>query len=718
MIPYSPSANSREIYAARYLDKDAPTIDALHRRVSGGNDTYYRLMNEGVFLPNSPTLFNAGTKLGGTLSACFVFSIADALLGDWPDGGCPQPFADSIAGTTFKAMAVAKAGGGVGYYLGNLRPEGSEVKSTHKRACGPVGVLHWLNRINQLITQGGKRALAQMGVLPCWHPDFRKFIHCKDDHPEELSSFNISGSWTDEWLNKVDFDANGRAITAEETETGLWWEHVGSAWRTGCPGVLFWSTVNFWNATPHLGTVDATNPCGETPNLTNEPCNLGSAALSRFFKRVGVKWVFLWDEFKQRVREMIRFMDDILDWNVFPHPDITKAAMATRKLGLGAMGYADALALQRIPYDCQEAVDWGGEVMKVLNEEAFRESHHLAGVKGPYPAWEATPDDWKKRFPWCRNSTRTSIAPTGTIGLLADASSSIEPHYELEWERTTNEGIKLKERIPVADRLGDFVPKTAHQVAPEWHIKHQAAFQKHTNLGVSKTINLPNHATVRDVSEAYRLMWQSGCKGGTIYRDGCRPEQVLVAKKKKTSVYTVTRSEEPVELPNDVPQLPRHKFRAGGTKCYLHVGTTPDGKRPIEVFLTVSKAGSALRGLLDAWAIQVSNNLQRGIPVEKLVELHGGTRFEPCGVTGNPDVPLCSSIPDYVVRYLQLKFAAPKHVTEITVRVEVEGAAAPAKSLSGSMRSGELCPDCGQELFVEAGCLTCHKPGCGYSRCG
>lgn len=642
---------------------------------------------------------------------CFVFDIADALLGDWPAGGCDQPFSDSILGTTFKAACVAKAGGGVGYYLGNIRPEGSPVHSTHKKACGPVGVLHWLHRLRSLITQGGKRDLAQMAILDAHHPDIHKFIHCKDEDPKALESFNISVSWRDDWLNCVEWDRlpsgpDPRWPTVGGNETMLWWEQCQSAWRTGDPGMFFWSTTNRWNATPHLGDINATNPCGETPNISDEPCNLGSLALLRFVERVKGGWRVAWDKLKYYARIATRFLDDILDWNVFPHPDITRMARATRKLGMGVMGWADMLALLRIPYDTQDAVDLGEEVMKVINTEALDESMAMAETKGPYPAYD--PDKSPSWAPRARNSTRTSVAPTGTISIIAGCEPSIEPHFALERTRTTNEGIKLKERISdwLGD-LGDFVPKTANEVGIEWHVKHQAAFQKHTNLGVSKTINLPNSATVADISRAYRLMWESGCKGGTVYRDGCRNEQVLVATKK--SVYSTgvsVNGDGYDKLPDDVEQLPRHKFRIGKTKCYLHVGVTPDRKRPVELFLRVSKSGSTMQGLLDSWAMSVSLALQRGTPLEQLVELHAGSRFEPYGPTSNKRVPICTSIPDYVVRYLESVFLRPAEPDS------------EVKSLGRTTGSGLFCPDCQSELTYAAGCLVCRNTDCNYSRCG
>jgi len=673
------SVNALTLLKQRYLENGDETPDSMWDRVSGGNKEFRDMMSQLLMLPNSPTLFNRGTKTGGTLSACFVFDIADSLLGDWPAGGLSEPSINSILGTLFKAACVAKAGGGVGYYLGNIRAEGALVNSTHRKACGVVQVIRMLNQLRTLITQGGKRDLAQMGVTPISHPDALKVIHCKDDDPQSLSSFNLSMSWRNQDL---------LASLTDEKYKHLWKEHCTSAWKTGCPGILFWDTINDKNATPHLGDINATNPCGETPNISDEPCNLGSLALLRFVRDKKVDW----DMLKHYAYLATEFLDDILDDNTFPHPAITKMSLATRKLGLGAMGWADMLAMLHIPYDTQDAVDLGEEVMRVINHEAYKASESMMRVKGAYPAWdEKLSPKWAHKL---RNSTRTSIAPTGSISIIANCEPSIEPHYELERTRTTYEGIKLHEKITdwLPD-LGDFVPKTAAQISPHWHIKHMAAFQRHTDLGVSKTVNLPNSASVEDISLAYMMMWREGCKGGTIFRDGCRSEQVLVSSK-KTSVYTTGAAAVPAKLvlPNDVPQRPRHKFRVGGTKCYLHIGEV--GNKPVEIFLRSSQLGSTIQGMLDAWAMEVSSNLQHGTTVDQLVKLHGGSRFEPAGLTGNADLPICTSIPDYVVRYLALVYEGKEHVFD----------------------SGMPCPECGEQMVSQAGCLNCKK--CGYSRCG
>jgi ribonucleoside-diphosphate reductase alpha chain len=764
MLPAVLTDNSKTILAQRYIDKvHDKTVDGLWDRVSLGNPEYRRLMSELLFLPNSPTMFNMGLPTGGTSSACFVFDLEDTLLGDWPTGGLPEPFITSILGTMFKAACVAKAGGGVGYYLGNLRPEGAEVKSTHKKACGPVTVLRFLNFLRTLITQGGKRDLAQMGVLDAHHPDIRKFIHVKDIDPQALGSFNISVSWRNEYLNQVCFE--GIPTGGGNDWTQIWWEQCESAWKSGCPGNLFWDTINADNATPHLGNINATNPCGETPNINDEPCNLGSLAVCRYLIDHGPhraakhRFEIDWDHLKADTRTAIRFLDDILDNNAFPHPNITKMALETRKLGLGVMGLADLFAILGVPYDSAEAVNLSSELAAHQKEVAAKASLELAEQKGAYPAWKTMPRELRDAWRPYRNSTRTSIAPTGTIAIIAGVWGSIEPYFAAEAERTTYEGIKLADGIPdwvkaILHETGHS-PKVASEVHWRYHVRHQAAWQKHTDLGVSKTINMPNDATVKDVSDAYRFMWETGCKGGTIFRDGCREEQVLV-KRTTRSVYSTAKPEEPgrrlmvepgmlalpgdltpeqkaefqkysqslqrylalpsgpdrrKKLPDERPSVTR-KFHLGRVKGYLTVGLFPDGS-PGEVFINIGKQGSTLDGLVDTWAITLSAALQNGVPLEDLVKRHAGTSFEPNGLTQCPEIPVATSIPDFVVRWLDWKFGKKNPTGEEKAFLEMQ-----QRTPKATGHTGKYCPDCNTELHWDAGCYVCRKPGCGFSKCG
>lgn len=743
--------SARKLLDERYLS-GGETVRGMFARAGGGNEEYVSLMEDLLFLPNSPTLFNRGKNNGCTSSACFVFDVDDCMTRN--DDGTFNP--NSIVGTRWKAVEVARAGGGVGYYFGNLRQRGALIKSVHRVACGPVRVLRDFHAVSALITQGGLRELAQMGVLPVWHPDIREWIHCKDEDPQGLGSFNISCSWFEEQLKEC-WGGDGSATPLPNKWGDLWNEQVESAWKHGCPGMLFPDTINKFNPNIHLGYINATNPCGETPNRNNEPCNLGSLALSRFFFK-GNRSVD-WNRLEEAVRTATRFLDDILDHNIFPHPDITAAAMLTRKLGLGVMGWSKLLALCHVHYDSWDAVNLGRRIMKLIREVSEDESEKMGKEKGPYKGFSETKTQHRMR----RNETTTSIAPTGSIAILADLFhwQGIEPPPYLYQKRKTAKGTELEERVDISEFEG-FVPKTAHEIGLEWHVRHQAAFQENTHLGVSKTINLRKEATKEDVSNAYKMMWESGCKGGTVYRDKSREEQVIlnaedgeVSKKRTKSVWSLSdaalptqvmrdaeaamerlKSTSPLDaeayargveerrglessngsgepstspqgvlhgvgsekrrrLPGRVPTI-RQKFRIGNTKGYLHVGMYPDGS-PGEVFLT-ARRGSTLDGFMDAWSVGVSNALQYGTPLENIVRQYEGMRFEPCGPTGCKEVPFCTSIPDFVVRWLKMEF--------------LEG-----KDVRPTRGTGDFCPDCNTELIRQMNCLMCPRLGCGWSRC-
>lgn len=654
--------NAINLVRKRYLDPGM-TVDNMFDLASLGNPEYRALMTNLLFLPNSPTLFNAGRGNGCTLSACFVFDVFDCMLTH--NGKVRE---DSIVRTREKAVAVAKAGGGVGYYLGNLRPRNSPIKSVHRVACGPLGVLHDYQQISRLMTQGGRRELAQMAILPFDHPDFPEFIHVKNADPEAYNSFNISGRWTGAGLR---------------THASLLREQATSAHATGCPGVLFDDHVNAANRNPHLGRINATNPCGETPNRSDEPCNLGSLALPRF---VSTNRTIDFDALAHTIRLSIRFMDDILTANVWPHPSIERAALLTRKLGLGVMGFADLLAMMHIHYDTPEALDLSARLSDFIRTTAREASAELARELGPYTGYDVTLTD----DVMLRNETVTSIAPTGSIAIIAGCWGGIEPHFALDCQRTTSEGLVLQDGVQawVRERCEGFTPRIASEISPEWHVRHQAVWQSNTCLGVSKTVNMPNSATVDDVLKVYTLAHELGCKGVTVFRDGCRSEQVLVKAKTK-SRYHVNRL-------TPTRDAITHEVHIGGHTVFFTISTFDDGA-PAELFLRVGKIGSSVAGMLDAWAIAFSTALQRGTPLTEFVKHYIGMRFEPNGLTDNPVIPACTSIHDYVCRWMLLRFAP---------------------DVAPQPKSGQLCPECGAELLLISGCLTCTSNGCGWTRCG
>lgn len=656
-------------------------------RVSMGRVDYREMLESLDFLPNSPTLMNIGNPdFNGTFSACFKFDPQDSMF-DGPS---------SIMPTLVKAAGVLKAGGGVGYALSAIRPEGALVNSTHGKAFGPIGFLRMAHVLAQEITQGGKRDAAQMGILHCEHPDLRKFIHCKDDNPEALSTFNISVAVTDDWMT--------RAQEVGTAEYALLDEMAQSAWRTGDPGVYFIDEAERYNPTPWLGKLTGTNPCGEVPLLDNEPCNLGSINLGHFVLTAdgadGIDWVRL----QGVARLATEYLDAVLDRNQFPDPAIDKIARTTRKLGLGVCGWADMLAQLGIPYDSVEATKLADKVMRWIDQNARYASRELAHESGRAPAFGSRLQ---------RNATVTCIAPTGTIAILMNASSGIEPYFAAQNQRMMGDGTILMEDAWAGLNLpAEHTPKVSHEIAPTWHIQHQAAFQARTDLAVSKTINMPNSSTWQDVRAAYVEMWERKCKGGTIYRDGSREVQVL------TSTVNAAPSSAPTGYAPSIPVqsaegwrdiLPdrrvgpsrTQKFRVGETEGFITANCYDDGA-PAEVFLKLSRGGSTLDGFADWWAQSFSVMLQmahrQGIPFTWFTSKFKGRRFEPSGMTNDVRIPHASSIADYVAKWLDLEFGSP--ADQVVVMVEQM-----------------ICPECGNNaLQMVEGCETCRL--CGHTACG
>lgn len=670
---------AQDIFERRYKYQDE-TFDEMLQRVSTAvaeseekghreeySDKFYNLMASGRFLPNSPTLFNAGTGQG-LLSACFLFVVDDSLV--------------SMMECHRLAGLVMKYGGGVGYTFSRVRPKGTPIKTVQGRACGPVALLPYYNSMANLITQGGKRSGAQMGVLSIDHEDITDFIHAKDENPDDLHTFNISVAITDAFMKRyVDGDEKAKEQLHSIAE---------STWRTGDPGVFFIDEANRHNPTPWLGDLEGTNPCGEVPLLDKEACNLGSHNLGKYVNEDEVHW----EQLGADVKLAVRLLDDVITANHFPDSAITEAVNKTRKIGLGVMGWADMLALLHIPYDCMKAVNLALEVMKFIQVEANKASFELGDEKGVAPAFEMHGDTSLR---W-RNATRTCIAPTGSISQLAGCSSGIEPHYELEYTRTMydkGDPVKFDVVEPVLEQLrsrgDDFIPKTALEIGPEWHIRHQAAFQRYTDLAVSKTVNVPESTSVDEIEASYVSMWEKGCKGGTIYRDNCRNLQVLSRKEESITSQVVNGR---LRLP-DERNAKTVKFSVGGQEGYFTVGEYENGQ-PGEVFIKIAKEGTTVAGMYDVVGILTSLALQYQVPLESIVSKLEGMRFEPYGPTTNPAIGFASSIPDYIFRWLRLKYG------------DIQGVESVA---------GLFCPDCNGELIYQEGCLKC-KEQCGYDRCG
>jgi len=563
------TVNALEVLRKRYLLRDeegriVETPAQMFKRVAraiarvdkkyGGNfkkseKTFYRMTTRLEFVPNSPTLFNAGTKLG-QLSACFVLPVEDSLK--------------SIFTAVTNMALIEKSGGGVGFDFSKLRPKGDIVKSTKGVASGPVSFMRVFDTATEVIKAGGKRRGAMMGVLRVDHPDIIEFITSKQK-PGVLSNFNISVAVTDEFLKKLEEDEDYWLVNPRNGEKvkklkarDVWNLIAHSAWKTGDPGVVFMDEINRHNPTPEVGRIESTNPCGEQPLLAYESCNLGSINLSRMVEDGRVNWKRL----GETVRNAVHFLDNVIDANRFPLKKIEEMTKANRKIGLGVMGFADMLIKLGIPYNSKKALRLAEKIMKFVTDEARKKSVELGEERGSFPNFDKSV--WKDKYHAMRNATVTTIAPTGSISIIAGCSSGIEPLFAVSFIRNVLGGTRLfeinalfervaKERGFYSARLLEEIAKTgsvqglsevpedvkkvfvtALDISPEWHVRMQAAFQKYTDNAVSKTVNMPFEAKVEDVREVFELAWKLKCKGVTVFRYGSKPEQVLYIGEVKT----------------------------------------------------------------------------------------------------------------------------------------------------------------------------------------
>jgi len=557
------SVNAIEVLEKRYLLKDekgalAETPTGMFLRVAKGvaeaeklyggkpdeaAKEFYGAMSRLEFLPNSPTLFNAGTKTNFALSACYVLPVEDSLEGIF---------------TTLKNMAlVEQTGGGVGFDFSRLRPTGDIVRTTMGVASGPVSFMKIFDAATEVIKAGGRRRGAMMAILRVDHPDVTEFIAAKA-RSGVLTNFNISLTATDAFMKAVeeggDYDlVNPRTkLPVKRISAHYVWDRlVDNAWRSGDPGIVFIDEVNRHNPTPQVGKMESTNPCGEQPLLPYESCNLGSINLAKMVADGAVDW----EKLRQTVQTGIRFLDDVIDVNPYPIKETSEITHANRKIGLGVMGFADLLILLGVPYDSDRAVEIAEEIARFINEESGKASEQLALKRGSFANFKGS--IWEGRFKARRNATVTTVAPTGTISIIAGCSSGIEPLFAIAFMRHVLEGARLFELHPIFEQMAkdrgfsrgetlekivahgtikdvDGVPEdvrrlfiTAHDIAPEWHVRMQAAFQRHCENAVSKTVNLPEDASIADVDRVYRLAYQLRCKGVTIYRYGSKGAQVL-----------------------------------------------------------------------------------------------------------------------------------------------------------------------------------------------
>jgi len=699
---------ARAIAAAELIYNPKANVKAVE-------DGFFKIMSGLEFLPNSPTLMNAGKKLG-QLSACFVLPVEDSM--------------ESIFDAVKYTALIHKSGGGTGFSFSRLRPENDVVGSTGGVASGPVSFMRAFDTVTDVTKQGGTRRGANMGIMNIDHPDIIKFITAKEDM-KALTNFNISVALTADFMESVKAGADYDLINPRTGKSAgrlnakdVFEKIVDMAWRTGDPGIVFIDRINAANPTPHLGKIESTNPCGEQPLLPYESCNLASKNLSRTMKKKGSGWDIDYPRLAQAVRTGVRFLDNVIDVNKFPLPQIEEMTRKTRKIGLGIMGFADMLVMLGVPYNSHEALECAEDVMEFINKKATEASVELAKERGVFPAFEGSIYDVEGGAR-VRNATRTTIAPTGTLSMIAGCSSGIEPLFALSYTKTVLDGTpfvevnpyfkeaavkggfysdELMKKLAEGAHLGEIkgIPDkvkrvfvTAHEITPEWHVKMQAAFQRSTDNAVSKTINFPHEATREDVARAYMLAYEEGLKGITIYRDRSRDSQVLTTGKKQEK----TPEESVLREPRKRPAETKGTITKVTTGCgSLYVTVAYDDKGIFEVFSTLGKSGACASAQLEAICRLISTALRSGVDVAQIVKQFRGIRCPSIAWEGGKSILSCA---DAIASVLE------KHIkTDSKAELEDYGL---AKNMAGQ------CPECSNVLVFSEGCYHC--PACGYTKC-
>lgn len=829
--------NALRVLQARYLKKDedgrrTETPEELFRRVakavaeaeknyssepqvqSEWEERFYSLMVSRRFMPNSPTLMNAGREMG-MLSACFVLPVRDSI----------NEIFDAIKHTAL----IQKAGGGTGFAFDELRPTGDYISSSGGTTSGPISFWRAFSEATNAIQQGAFRRGANMGMMYIHHPDILKFLHAKEDLTQ-FTNYNISVKVPDAWMDSFEREPHAphvvrnprtgrtyllpKALVIWEydikslveikegqplpkgdfyTCSDIWNIIIKNAHRTGEPGVVFMDRINEVNPTPHIGRMEATNPCGEQPLLPYEACNLGSINLAEFV-HVGDRGTASvdWDGLKSCVHESTRYLDNIIDVNKYPLKEITDMCHANRKIGLGIMGFADALYKLGVAYNSDEGVEWGDKFMKFVDEESHNYSEGLAKERGCFPNWKGSTYDTKFKRPM-RNATCTTVAPTGTISIIAGCSGGVEPMYSLAFFRNVLRGQAegktpmvetnpifedlarshgfysegLMERIATEGTLAHCpeVPEDvkrvfvcAHDISPEWHMQMQAAFQRHCDASISKTINFPESACVEDVDKIYRMAYGLRCKGVTVYRNGCRKHQPM-ALKSSDKVNEGTKEVSPVHKPLEPATLPeitsgiRVRQLTPFGNMHINITVDPKTEREMEVFAQLGKGGDLANSDLEAICRMISLWLRSGGGVDHVINqlVSIGSSLQVSTKDGK-----IMSLGDGLARGLQKYVRAKKDfglrgLLTGDVDVDTIPAVAPAKINGNGNGNGHgnghgsgngskahrtqsalppgrydgmqwqqaqfkvRCPDCQGELRFNEGCMTCEA--CGFSKC-
>jgi len=686
---------------------------------------FYEMMTALDFLPNSPTLMNAGRELQ-QLSACFVLPVEDSM--------------ESIFGAVRDTALIHKSGGGTGFSFSRLRPAGDSVKSTQGVSSGPVSFMRVFNQATEAVKQGGTRRGANMGVLRVDHPDILHFIKCKAEG--DFANFNISVALTEEFMRAVHdgeryplYNPRTKEVDGDLDAREVYDLIVEMAWATGDPGIIFIDRINRDNPTPLLGEIESTNPCGEQPLLPYEACNLGSINLSQMVRLTDSGPDVDWDHLADVVHRGVRFLDDVIEVNDYPLPQIGELARGNRKIGLGVMGWADMLIRMGLAYDSDEGVALGEKVMGFIDAEAKSASRKLAEERGSFPNFQGSIYDTPEGGP-IRNATVTTIAPTGTLSIIANCSSGVEPLFAVSYVRTVMDNDRLIEVNPLfediavkrgfysrelmsliaehgsvhgiddvpADVQGAFV--TAHDIAPEWHIKMQAAFQKYCDNAVSKTVNFESDATADDVRHVYDLAYTLGVKGVTIYRDGSKAGQVLTTgKTAKTASDADAVGVRAGEIePRERPLITVGRTEKIQTGCgNLYVTVNWDEQGMCEVFTQMGKSGGCASSQSEALSRMISVSLRAGVDPEALVKHLRGIRCpSPTWAEGGKVLSCADAVGivmEHAVEYMSTGSAA----TSVSKNVD------RLDNLSGA------CPECGGSLEHESGCAVCRS--CGFSKC-
>jgi len=758
------SENALKVLEKRYLKKDESgkvieTPEELFLRVSKAiaaadklykktdsevnslAEVFYNAMTQLEFVPNSPCLMNAGRELG-QLSACFTLPVEDSM--------------ESIFETLKATAMIHKSGGGTGFSFSRLRPKCSVVRTTGGVASGPVSFMRVYDAATEAVKQGGTRRGANMGILRVDHPDILQFITCKENN-KEITNFNISVAITDEFMQRL---AEGKDYEVIDPHTKKAVKRLNSkevfdlivkqAHKNGEPGIIFIDRVNQYNPTPKLGNMESTNPCGEQPLLPYESCDLGSINLARAYRKTtSGTFEIDWDKLKQTTRMAVHFLDNLIDVNKFPLPEIEKATKLTRKIGLGVMGWASLLIRLGIPYDSEEAVALAEKIMGFILNEATKKSQELAKEKGTFPAFRGSIYDKKEGGMKMRNATLTTIAPTGTISIIAGpCSSGIEPLFAISYYRNVMDNDKLVEVDPLFEEIAkerrfysrelmekiaeksslkeiDGVPEdvkrvfvTAHDISPEWHVRMQAAFQKYVHNATSKTINFPHEATIGDVRKSYSLAYELGCKGITIYRDRSREEQVL-----NVGTAAPKAQEMSVVAPKEIAPRPRPEVIIGTTtkvatgcgNLYVTINVDEEG-RPFELFTQMGKAGGCAASQLEAIGRLVSLGFRSGIEVKSMIDQLRNIRCPSPSWEKGQRIFSCA---DAIARVIEKRLVNTQEKSEaLETSMVAMKHSHQDEHLLGDLKHADIvgvCPDCGGALRHEEGCVKCHA--CGFSKC-